>query len=456
VSAAASRPDATPVPEGGHRSDEGTDADGWALLEGLRRRIDDQAAIGRKTQQHVTQLAESIGALVDQQRRRSWWLNLNSFVAYVLFTVLCGTGFYMLYRSRANELVDARDTAKRERDVAVLRADKATAAASAREQADQRAWEVYQLLEAGKRGEAAGKLDAIRGLPLSRTERAVLAARAHETQVMAVDAALKAAAAAFKAGRHGEVIAPLEAALVGEPAGTRAASMHYYLGVAYAKTQQLDKAITHLTAALPGEAEHQDARFQLASALDRGGQYATARVEYDRFATAHPQSYLAVFALRRSATLARMPARVPAQPAPAGNPAPVAPAMPVAPGAIAPRPPATPPAPGPLAPRPAAPRPKAPVQPAPAAPAPVEDDREPAPTAPPAPPLSASPAGPQPMSFVESLPPSPPPPQLPQPPAVPTPPPSTELPDRRPAPQPPAGEPTPPPSPIVIAQPLAI
>jgi len=39
--------------------------------------------------------------------------------------------------------------------------------------------------------------------------------------------------------------------------------------------------------------------------LDRSGAFALARAEYDRFATAHPQSALAVFAMRRSATLAR-------------------------------------------------------------------------------------------------------------------------------------------------------
>jgi hypothetical protein len=138
----------------------------------------------------------------------------------------------------------------------------------------------------------------------------VLAARAHETQVMEVDAAIRAAAASLKAGRAGEVIRPLEAALVGEPSGVRGATIHYYLGVAYARTD-LAKAATHLQAAVAGDSEQEDARFQLASVLDRSGALAEARAEYDRFATAHPQSPLAVFALRRSATLARMPGRMP-------------------------------------------------------------------------------------------------------------------------------------------------
>ncbi len=145
--------------------------------------------------------------------------------------------------------------------------------AAAREQADARAWEVYQLLEGGKRIEAEAKLAALGELPLSRTERAILAARVHETRVMAVDAALKGAAAAFKAGRQAEVIAPLEAALVTEPTGPRAVLARYYLGIAYAKASQLEKAIAHLQAAVDGDTDQEDARFQLASALDRSGAY---------------------------------------------------------------------------------------------------------------------------------------------------------------------------------------
>jgi tetratricopeptide (TPR) repeat protein len=285
-------------------AEPGSEADGWALLESLRRRLDDHAAQGRKTQAQVGQLAESIAALVAEQRRRSLWLNVNSFVAYLVFTLLCAAGCYLLYRSRAHELSAARDQAVGERDQAVRRADEALTRAVAREAADTKAWDVYQLLEAGQRADAEAKLAALRDQPLSKLDRAVLAARVHDTQVMEVEATLKAAAAAVKAGRPGEVIKPLEAALAAEPPGARAALMHYYLGIAYARTE-LDKAIGHFQAALAGDVDQDDARFQLASALDRSGAFGPARTEYDRFATAHPQSQLAVFAMRRSATLSR-------------------------------------------------------------------------------------------------------------------------------------------------------
>src|SRR5262249_2265392 len=157
------------------------------------------------------------------------------------------------YRSRAHELTVVHDQALRERDAAVRRADDALARAVAREAADNKAWEVYQLLELGQRSEAGAQLAALRDQPLSTTEGAVLAARIHDSQVTEVDAALKAAAAAWKAGRPGD-IKSLETALAGEPPGTRAGMLHYYLGVAYARTD-LDKATSHLQAAIAGDVD---------------------------------------------------------------------------------------------------------------------------------------------------------------------------------------------------------
>lgn len=322
---------AAPVPKPDEPAESVSDADGWALLDSLRRRLDEHAAQGRKTQAQVTQLAESIAALVAEQRRRSLWLNVNSFVAYLVFTLLCAAGCYLLYRSRAHELGVARDQAVTERDTAVRRADEALSRSVAREAADTGAWEIYQLVEGGHRSEAVARLDALRDQPLSRLDRAVLTARIRDAQATESDAALKAAAASVKAGRPGEAIKPLEAALGTEPTGGRAALMHYYLGVAYARTD-LDKAQAHLQAAVAGDVDQDDARFQLASVLDRSGAFTPARAEYDRFATAHPQSPLAGFALRRSATLARWPVPVPAAAPESGAPAAVAPGIAPAPG----------------------------------------------------------------------------------------------------------------------------
>ena len=310
------------------------DADGWVLLDALRRKLDDQGTQTRKTSAQVQQLADSIAALVDQQRKRATWLNVNSFVAYLMFTLLCCGAFYFVYRSRVHEVVSARDRAGTDRDTAVRRADEANAKLAARDAADGKAWETWQLLEAGKRDDAARRIAELRTAPLSRFEHEVLAARAKQAEMMQVDAALKAAATSARAGKLGEVVVTLEGALSLSGAAPRAGEIHYQIGIAQLHANEVDKAVPHLEAAASSDVTDEDVRFQLASALDRGGQWGRARAEYDKFATAHPQHASAVFAMRRSATLARMPALAPwvaAQQAPQVKP----PAAPAAAAALA-------------------------------------------------------------------------------------------------------------------------
>jgi tetratricopeptide (TPR) repeat protein len=244
--------------------------------------------------------------------------------------VLCGGAFYFVYASRWSNARQEHERVVSEREAAKTRADQAIAKTLARDAADVKAWDAFQLLEAGKREDAAKKLVELQAAPLSRFERTVLDARAKQAEVMQVEQALKGAAAAFKAGRHAEVVAPLEAAIKLETTGPRAAQMHYYLGVAYAKAGALDNAINHLQAAVTGDVDVEDARFHLASVLDRAGQWGKAKVEYDRFATAHPMSSYTAFATRRAATLDRLPPVAPAKPG--GGPiSPGAPGAPVAP-----------------------------------------------------------------------------------------------------------------------------
>jgi tetratricopeptide (TPR) repeat protein len=384
-----------PRPQTDEAGPEPAEAEGWALLDGLRRRLDDQGTQTRKTAAQVTQLADSIAALVDAQRKRSQWLNLNSFIAYLIFTLLCGGAFLLLYQNRAHDLATARDHAAAERDAATKRADDATAKLAARDAADTKVWDAWQLLETGKRDEAAKRLTELTTAPISHFDREVLAARAKQAEMMQVDAALKAANAAFKSGRFSEVVVTLEGALTLQGAAPRVPEMHYLIGLAELKANEVDKAVAHFQAAVAADVGEEDARFQLASALDRAGQWAKARAEYDRFATAHPQSPSAVFAMRRSATLAHMPPEAPwvtaaaqaaqqkAQVAPVspvapnGVPKPGMPAI-VTPPAVVPKPAPTagapnavPPAPKPLAPAVLSPpMPKPALVPAPAKPQP--------------------------------------------------------------------------------------
>ena len=97
----------------------------WAMLDALRRKLDDNATVGRKTQHAMVQLADSLANQVASNRQRTRWLNLNSFVAYVLFTMILGAGFLLLYRVRTSGLLADRVSAQHERDAAVARATQA-------------------------------------------------------------------------------------------------------------------------------------------------------------------------------------------------------------------------------------------------------------------------------------------------------------------------------------------
>jgi len=300
------------------------DAEGWALLEALRRKLDDQAAQGRKTQAHVTQLADSIAALVADQRQRTRWLNLNSFVAYLVFTLLCGGAAYLMYKSRVSSVISASEQLRADRDAALRRADDASAKLAARDAGDARAAEILGLIAAGKRDDAAAKLAA--SPELSRALRDLIAVKLKGNEPAPAEAALKAAKDAFRAGRLGDVTQSLDQALAAEPNGAHAPEMHYLIGVTQLRLGVIDAAVSHLELAAIGDSVDDDVRFQLASALDRAGQAARARSEYDRFASAHPQSPFAPFALRRIASLAKpqAPAGDATAPASAPNSAPSA------------------------------------------------------------------------------------------------------------------------------------
>jgi hypothetical protein len=313
---------------------EPTEVDLGAELEGLRRRSDDHAAHLRKHQASVTQLADSVAALVALGRQRNRWINLNSFVAYVLFTMLLGGGMYVLYRSRVAELEARRGQAVAERDLA-----RAQAQAQAPAHDDATAAALYALVKSGDRAGLLAREPELATAALTATERAVFADAiaaiqtdgAGDGKAAAAPAAAAAAAtpgddgiAAFKAGQWAAAAKALERALANAPAD-RVAQLRYYLGASRWKLGQHKAAAAQLGQALAGtlDASAVDARYLYAASLDKVGAFEQARGEYDRFASAHPQHPLAVYARRRSATLLRR-ARAAAAP-PAAETEPTAP-----------------------------------------------------------------------------------------------------------------------------------
>ncbi len=280
-------------------------------LDLLRRKLDEQGAMVRRNQLALTELAESVGKLVVSQRTRERRFTLNSFVAYLLFTVLLGGGFFMLYQSRAGELVAARDRAESDRAVASERATALAAQVEAREQAAHAAHAYWQLLRDGKRSEAIAQYADVQGAELTPTEREIFAEGEKKARAEMVDAGFLAGLDAFRAGKLADAASELRRALAYEEEGTRAAQMRYYLGVSLVKGGKpgdAEDGTKQLELALAGRIDKAgvvDARYWLAVGLEALGRLDEARAEYDRFATAQPQHPLSVGARRKSAALAR-------------------------------------------------------------------------------------------------------------------------------------------------------
>lgn len=268
-------------------------------LDGLRRRADDQATLLRKHQAAVTQLADTVAALVTLGKKRNRWINLNSFVAYVLFTVLLGGAMLVVYRSRVRELEAGRALAIAERDQA----------------------------RAAKGPPVVDHAAALAAL--TPAERALLAAPSTAQTPAPAPAVAPAAddgSAQWKAGAWADAAPRLDRAITAAPDAPHAAQLRYYLGVAKWKLGDYRAAADQLERALAGtlDAQSNDARYFFAAALDKSGELDRARVEYDRFATQYPKNTYAVYARRRSALLARKlrtPATAPAAGATAPKPA---------------------------------------------------------------------------------------------------------------------------------------
>lgn len=283
-------------------------ADLRSELDGLRRRLDDQAIVLRKTQQAMTELAESAGRLATAQRRRDRLTSVNSFVAYLLFTAILGGAMLVLYRSRAGELVRDRDNAVAERDAARVRAKAQAEELTARTAAAGRAFEHYQLLVTGKRTEAVTRFGELDQAFLTPTERAVFEQGDKQARAEIIDAGYLSGLDAARAGDHAKAIAELRRALAYEDVGPRAAQMRYFLGVALVKTGAAKDGRRELELALAGRVEQSgaaDARYYLAQAVEATGDLEAARHEYDKFASAAPQHPLAAAARRKAMALAR-------------------------------------------------------------------------------------------------------------------------------------------------------
>ena len=281
-----------------------------AEVDALRLRLDDQGAVLRRTHQTVVGLAESLGKVVEHQRRRERGLNLNSFVAYTLFTLLLGGGFFMLYTTRAGDLVAAREAAVKAREEARTRIRSLEGDLEGRETAASTALDYYQLVRDGRYAEVVARYPEIERQQLTATEAALFSSSVEQARNKLVDAGYLAGLDAFRAGDFNAAATELRTALAYEDNGPRAAYMRYYLGVSLFRLKDHEEAVRQLELAIAGQVEKQgvaDVRYFLAAALDAMGEVDRARAEYNRFASDYPKLPQSMTARRRAAQLSRRP-----------------------------------------------------------------------------------------------------------------------------------------------------
>lgn len=271
-------------------------------LREIKRELAETHGIATRTHNAVATLTGQLKEVVQAKDRYERGLNLNSFVAYLLFTVLLGGGFYLLYRSRAERLVADRDAAIQARDLAVAERRKDRDTLTRREEAERKAGDFLQLVRDGKRVEVIKRWPEVKPLALSEVERAVFEESVERARAEIVAEGYAQGLAAYRAEGWKRASKELQIALAYAADGPDAAKMRYYYGVALHKQGDYAEAALQLEKAIAGGAERtdgSDARFFLASAFEMLRQLDKARAEYQRFADGQPMHPMRMTALRK-------------------------------------------------------------------------------------------------------------------------------------------------------------
>jgi TolA-binding protein len=287
--------------------DERTKDEGEEIRE-LRRELAEAHALLARTHQGLGTLATTLREVVARQARYERGLNLNSFIAYLLFTVLLGTGFYLLYRGRMVDLADAQEQAARARTEALAEIESARREVAEREEGARKAAELVGLAREGRRAELIARAPELALARLSPVEKQAVDDAVARARTEIVDASFTAGLEAARAQQWKKAVPELRRALGYEPEGTRAAQARYQLGVALLKQGNAEEAARELDAALVAGAERgaPELRYHLASALELAKQTERARTEYTRFADTKPMHPWAQLARRKAGILARM------------------------------------------------------------------------------------------------------------------------------------------------------
>lgn len=274
----------------------------------LKTLIEDRTDAIDKTLDASSQMARAMEELVARQRVKNRFQQLNSFVAYVLFTLLLGTGFTLLYQSRSESLTGARDEAltsakearDRARDLQDSQINRKRSAASAAD--------YYQLIHEGRHSDVIAGYEALAELDLSDTERAVFDDGLKRARAEMVETGYAAGVEAFQRNDFEAATAELRRGLTYAADGERSSAMRYYLGISLSRQGSQEEAVEQLELAIAGRVEQagiDDAQFHLANTFVQHGRLNEASAAFRAFANKHPNHRFAQIARRKSAQIFR-------------------------------------------------------------------------------------------------------------------------------------------------------
>ncbi len=265
-----------------------------------------------QTQRSVDELAVHISRIGSDKRSI-----LNSFVAYVLFTVLLGGAFFLLYRARVSSVIESRETALFDRDNANERLEQVTKELRSRQLGESWAKEQYDRFVAGDLRVALDKQSEMESLPLSPVEKSVLIGVYEKSKSKLVRQHLEAGALALKQKQYLRAVREYSEAQTIGPKDPLTIDSYYFLGRAYVGLGNAERATAAFKKALdivPVDGSSggagtmtktktgiADARFRYAQALESSGKASLAREQYKRFATEHPRNKYAWVARLRAA-----------------------------------------------------------------------------------------------------------------------------------------------------------
>lgn len=274
----------------------------------LRAVVEDHTEAIDKTLDASSQIARAMEQLVARQNTKNRFQQLNSFVAYLLFTVLLGGAFYVLYTSRSASILEARDKAQDAAKEARARARELQDSQVGRKRSARAAADYYGLIREGRHSEVIAGFDALEELTLSETERAVFDDGLKLAKADMVDAGYLAGVEAFRRNNFEAATAELRRGLAYAEEGERAAQMRYYLGISLSRQGSQEEAVRQLELAIAGRVEQagiDDALFHLANTLVEFGRLEEAREAYGKFANKHPNHRFAQMARRKAAQILR-------------------------------------------------------------------------------------------------------------------------------------------------------